>query len=49
MADQIGLTCTECKNRNYVTTVNKKNLGGKLQLNKFCPKCHKHTLHKESK
>ena len=24
MADIVGLSCTKCKNRNYVTTVNKK-------------------------
>ncbi len=49
MADQIGLTCSDCKNRNYVTTVNKKNVSGKMQLSKFCKHCKKHTLHKESK
>ena len=49
MADQIGLTCTECNNRNYVTNVNKKNMTGKLQRSKYCKHCQKHTLHKETK
>ena len=49
MADEIGLTCTECKNRNYVTFINKKNMDGKLQLNKYFKHCRKHTLNKESK
>ncbi len=49
VATEIGLTCSECKNRNYVTFINKKNMSGKLQLNKYCKHCKKHTLHKESK
>jgi len=49
MADQIGLTCTECKRRNYVSTVNKKKQQKKLEKMKFCKWCKTHTLHKESK
>ncbi len=49
MADQIGLQCTDCKRRNYVSSVNKKNMSGKLELSKFCKFCKKHTLHKETK
>ena len=45
------LECTECKNINYYTQKNRKKLhnAGKLELNKFCPKCVKHQLHKEIK
>jgi large subunit ribosomal protein L33 len=49
MADIVGLSCTECKRRNYSTTVNKKKQSKKLELNKFCKWCGKHTLHKEGK
>ena len=31
MADIIGLQCTECKRRNYVTLVNKKKATKKLE------------------
>ena len=49
MADIIGLTCTECKRRNYVTLVNKKKQGKKMENKKYCKWCDKHTLHKETK
>ena len=49
MAEIVGLACTECKRRNYSTTVNKKKQSKKLELNKFCKWCGKHTLHKEGK
>ncbi|WP_461248879.1 50S ribosomal protein L33 [Treponema sp. R6D11] len=41
------LECTECKNRNYRTTKNKKL--DRLEIKKFCDTCRAHTLHKESK
>ncbi len=43
----VGLTCTVCKNRNYVTTRNKLNTQEKLSLTKFCKFCRKKTPHKE--
>jgi len=49
MADIVGLTCTKCKHRNYVTTVNKKKQSKKLEIKKFCKFCHGSILHKESK
>ncbi|MDY2913368.1 MAG: 50S ribosomal protein L33 [Candidatus Enteromonas sp.] len=42
------LICTECLSRNY-TMMKKKDLARRLELNKYCPICKKHTLHKESK
>ncbi|MEA1912933.1 MAG: 50S ribosomal protein L33 [candidate division WOR-3 bacterium] len=42
----VRLECNECKSRNYTTT-RKKDERSKLQLNKYCPRCKKHTLHKE--
>ncbi len=49
MRDIIILACTECKRRNYNTTKNKKKTTERLELNKFCPYCRKHTAHRESK
>ncbi|HBO84526.1 MAG TPA: 50S ribosomal protein L33, partial [Deltaproteobacteria bacterium] len=36
MRDIITLACTECKNKNYTTTKNKKTVTEKLELKKFC-------------
>jgi len=45
----IALACTECKNRNYSTTKNKKNTTDRIELSKFCPICRKTIAHKETK
>ncbi len=49
MRVKVTLACTECKQRNYVTVKNKKNTPDRLELNKYCRFCRKHTLHRESK
>ncbi|MCM8790085.1 MAG: 50S ribosomal protein L33 [Candidatus Omnitrophica bacterium] len=49
MQELITLECTKCKNRNYSSTKNKKKNPDKLELNKFCNTCRKHTPHKEIK
>ena len=49
MADKVILTCTECLSRNYTTEKNKKTYLERLEIKKYCPKCGKHTLHKETK
>ena len=49
MRDLISLQCDQCKRRNYTSSRNKKKTTEKLSLRKFCPSCHIHTLHKESK
>ena len=43
----ITLSCTECKERTYTTFKNKRNDSGRLELNKYCPRCHAHKLHRE--
>lgn len=43
------LACSECKERNYTTTKNKKNVPGRLEIKKFCPRCNAHLPHKETK
>ncbi|AYO31904.1 MAG TPA: 50S ribosomal protein L33 [Thermoanaerobacterales bacterium] len=49
MRVNIVLACTECKQRNYFTQKNKKNDPDRLEMNKYCKHCGKHTLHKETK
>ena len=45
----VVLACEDCKERNYTTTKNKKNIKERLELSKYCPTCKKHTNHKETK
>ena len=45
----IGLACPECKERNYHTKKNKRNDPDRLELKKYCPRCNKHTAHRETK
>ena len=49
MRVKITLACSECKQRNYGTTKNKKNDPDRLEMNKYCRFCRKHTPHKETK
>ncbi|MFH1855743.1 MAG: 50S ribosomal protein L33 [Candidatus Omnitrophota bacterium] len=49
MQEIITFACADCKRRNYTSTKNKKQNQGKLELNKYCRFCRKHTLHKELK
>jgi len=49
MQEIITLECSECKNRNYSTTKDKKKHTAKLELRKYCPFCKRHTLHKETR
>ena len=41
--------CTECKERNYTSQKNRRNDPNRLEINKYCPRCRKHTQHKEQK
>ncbi len=45
----ITLACTVCKERNYVSTKNKKNDPERLELRKFCRRCRVQTPHRETK
>ena len=49
MRTQVTLACTECKRRNYTTTKNKATNPDRMELKKYCPWCHKHTLHRETR
>ena len=46
---KITLACSECKQRNYDTQKNKTNDPDRIEAQKYCPFCRKHTLHKETK
>lgn len=45
----VKMKCEVCKNINYFTARNKKKIKEKLEMKKHCPKCKKHTVHKEMK
>jgi large subunit ribosomal protein L33 len=50
VSEKVILICEECLSRNYIKNKNKtSNNQERLKLKKFCPKCNKHTLHKETK
>ena len=43
------MVCTECKNEARCVSKNKKNTPERIELNRYCSKCRKHTTHKEKK
>jgi large subunit ribosomal protein L33 len=47
--DKIILACSDCKNRNYFTTKNKRLHPERVEWKKYCPRCNKHVVHKETK
>ena len=47
--DKIILEGTECKERNYFQDKNRRKHPERGEWKKFCPRCNKHHLHKESK
>ena len=49
MRVKITLACTECKQRNYNTTKEKRIHTERMETRKYCRFCRRHTLHKETK
>ncbi|MDD3478326.1 MAG: 50S ribosomal protein L33 [Candidatus Izemoplasmatales bacterium] len=49
MRTQFTLKCTECKSENYQLMKDKKTHPDRMEVNKYCPTCKKHTVHKEKK
>ena len=49
MRTMVTLACTECKRRNYTTKKNQTNNPDRIEMKKYCPWCHKHTLHRETR
>jgi large subunit ribosomal protein L33 len=48
MREWLFLECTQCNTRYYRTSKNPK-LQAKIELKKFCPRCKRHTIHRERK
>ncbi len=46
---RITLACTECKQRNYNMTKDKKAHPERMETKKYCRFCKTHTMHKETK
>ncbi len=49
MRINITLACTECKQRNYHTSKNRRNNPDRIELKKYCKFCTTHTVHKETR
>jgi large subunit ribosomal protein L33 len=49
MRDRITLECTECKERNYTSTKNKRLHPQRVEFKKYCPRCRTHRTHKETR
>ena len=51
----VAIECTVYKTEkgvskeNYFVSKNKTNTTDRLEINKYCPTCKKHTVHKEKK
>ena len=46
---KITMECMECKERNSITKKNRRNNPDRMELSKFCPRCGKHTAHRETR
>ena len=44
---RVTLACTECGDRNYTTTRNKKLHPERMEAMKYCPRLRRYTLHRE--
>jgi len=49
MRVKITMACADCKQRNYDTMKNKKTHPDRIEMNKYCRFCKKHTSHKETR
>ncbi|MGM8214118.1 50S ribosomal protein L33 [Bacillaceae bacterium W0354] len=49
MRVQVTLACTECGERNYITTKNKRTNPDRIEFKKYCSREKTHTLHRETK
>ncbi|MCH8849293.1 MAG: 50S ribosomal protein L33 [Chloroflexi bacterium] len=45
----ITLACSECRGRNYATSKNRRNDSERLELKKYCRRCRRHRLHRETR
>ena len=49
MREKVILVCEDSLSRKYTTEKNKLNTTERVVIKKFCKKCNKHTVHKETK
>ena len=49
MREKVILVCEECLSRNYIKKKNKLNTNQRVVIKKYCKRCNKHTVHKETK
>ncbi|MDD3393694.1 MAG: 50S ribosomal protein L33 [Clostridia bacterium] len=45
----VTLACSECNARNYTARKPQTQKAERMETMKHCPKCNKHTLHRETK
>ena len=43
----ITLGCTDCSERTYHSSKNRRNDPDRLELKKYCPRCRAHKVHRE--
>jgi len=49
MRERIIFRCSECKEENYIGDKNKRLHPDRQEINKYCSRCNKQTVHKEKK
>ncbi|HEY2494189.1 MAG TPA: 50S ribosomal protein L33 [Paenibacillus sp.] len=49
MRVMVTLACTECGDRNYTTTKNKRNQPERLEMKKYSPRLKRVTIHRETR
>ncbi|MEN1968918.1 50S ribosomal protein L33 [Lentibacillus sp. N15] len=49
MNKKVALACAICSSRNYTTDKNASTKPMRLEVQKYCKTCKKHTLHRETK
>ena len=45
----ITFASNDCKERNYTSEKNRRNDPGRMEIQKYCKRCQKHTTHRETK
>ncbi len=47
--EALTFRCSECKEENYIGTRNKRKNPERMEIQKYCQRCNKKTVHKEKK
>ena len=43
----VTMQCSDCRERNYVTSKNRRNDPQRLEQRKYCSRCRRHRAHRE--